>query len=141
MKNFAIVLTTFFFLGWICTPIQALQQPQYDELEAMLKKVEANLQTAGQATKLAQSMSAKMVESKVAEKAQLKQAVAAAENQVQAMQQVNEIFAAKMIANGMDTSLTPMKYAGPIYDAWLNYVEEGGTEEFDYFRMYLWQQK
>jgi esterase/lipase len=141
MKNFAIVLTTFFFLGWICTPIQALQQPQYDELEAMLKKVEANLQTAGQATKLAQSMSAKMVESKVAEKAQLKQAVAAAESQVQAMQQVNEIFAAKMIANGMDTSLTPMKYAGPIYDAWLNYVEEGGTEEFDYFRMYLWQQK
>jgi esterase/lipase len=141
MKNFAIVLTTFFFLGWICTPIQALQQPQYDELEAMLKKVEANLQTAGQATKLAQSMSAEMVESKVAEKAQLKQAVAAAESQVQAMQQVNEIFAAKMIANGMDTSLTPMKYAGPIYDAWLNYVEEGGTEEFDYFRMYLWQQK
>ena len=141
MKNFAIVLTTFFFLGWICTPIQALQQPRYDELEAMLKKVEANLQTAGQATKLAQSMSAKMVESKVAEKAQLKQAVAAAESQVQAMQQVNEIFAAKMIANGMDTSLTPMKYAGPIYDAWLNYVEEGGTEEFDYFRMYLWQQK
>jgi esterase/lipase len=141
MKNFAIVLTTFFFLGWICTPIQALQQPQYDELEAMLKKVEANLQTAGQATKLAQSMSAEMVESKVAEKAQLKQAVAAAENQVQAMQQVNEIFAAKMIANGMDTSLTPMKYAGPIYDAWLNYVEEGGKEEFDYFRMYLWQQK
>ena len=141
MKNFAIVLTTFFFLGWICTPIQALQQPQYDELEAMLKKVEANLQTAGQATKLAQSMSAKMVESKVAEKAQLKQAVAAAESQVQAMQQVNEIFAAKMIANGMDTSLTPMKYAGPIYDAWLNYVEEGGTEEFDYFRMYLWEQK
>ncbi len=141
MKNFAIVLTTFFFLGWICTPIQALQQPQYDELEAMLKKVEANLQTAGQATKLAQSMSAEMVESKVAEKAQLKQAVAAAENQVQAMQQVNEIFAAKMIANGMDTSITPMKYAGPIYDAWLNYVEEGGTEEFDYFRMYLWEQK
>jgi esterase/lipase len=141
MKNFAIVLTTFFFLGWICTPIQALQQPQYDELEAMLKKVEANLQTAGQATKLAQSMSAEMVESKVAEKAQLKQAVAAAESQVQAMQQVNEIFAAKMIANGMDTSITPMKYAGPIYDAWLNYVEEGGTEEFDYFRMYLWQQK
>jgi esterase/lipase len=141
MKNFAIVLTTFFFLGWICTPIQALQQPQYDELEAMLKKVEANLQTAGQATKLAQSMSAEMVESKVAEKAQLKQAVAAAEIQVQAMQQVNEIFAAKMIANGMDTSLTPMKYAGPIYDAWLNYVEEGGKEEFDYFRMYLWQQK
>jgi esterase/lipase len=107
----------------------------------MLKKVEANLQTAGQATKLAQSMSAEMVESKVAEKAQLKQAVAAAESQVQAMQQVNEIFAAKMIANGMDTSLTPMKYAGPIYDAWLNYVEEGGTEEFDYFRMYLWEQK
>jgi len=141
MKNFAIVLTTFFFLGWICTPIQALQQPRYDELEAMLKKVEANLETAGQATKLAQSMSAEMVESKVAEKAQLKQAVAAAESQVQAMQQVNEIFAAKMIANGMDTSLTPMKYAGPIYDAWLNYVEEGGTEEFDYFRMYLWQQK
>jgi hypothetical protein len=103
--------------------------------------VEGNLRQASAVVSVAKAKGEALVESKVAEKAELKQAVAAAENQVQAMQQVNEIFAAKMIANGMDTSITPMKYAGPIYDAWLNYVEEGGTEEFDYFRMYLWQQK
>lgn len=62
MKNFALVFLTVLFLGWICTPIQAVQQPPYDEIETMLKKVEANLQTAGQATKLAQTMSAELIE-------------------------------------------------------------------------------
>ena len=141
MKYIIIAFCVFLVAIEIAFPVGAVTTPPVDDIEAMLKKVEGNLRQASAVVSVAKAKGEALVESKVAEKAELKQAVAAAENQVQAMQQVNEIFAAKMIANGMDTSITPMKYAGPIYDAWLNYVEEGGTEEFDYFRMYLWEQK
>jgi esterase/lipase len=123
------------------TESKAVEQPKVNEIEQMLMKIKRNTDAASKVTKQAHEANEKMIQEKVKEKAELKQAIAIAEKQVEVMQQVNEIFAAKMIANGMDTSLTPMKYAGPIYDAWLNYVEEGGKEEFDYFRMYLWQQK
>jgi hypothetical protein len=83
---------------------------------------------------MAQSKSAALVAQKQQEKADLKEAVVAAEKK-------SEMFAAKMIANGMDTAIEEIKMTGPAYDAYLNYVEEGGKEEFDYFRMYLWQQK
>jgi coenzyme F420-reducing hydrogenase alpha subunit len=90
---------------------------------------------------MAQKTSAKLVDAKVEEKEELKEAVEVAETQVKAMEQVNEMYAAKMIANGIDTTVVEVKVTGPAYDAYLNYVEEGGKEEFDYFRMYLWQQK
>ena len=82
-----------------------------------------------------------MVEEKVEEKAELKQAVAMAEKQIEVMQQVNEVYAAKMISVGLDTAIQEIKYSGPVYDAWLNYVEEGGKEDFEYFRLYIWQPK
>ena len=96
---------------------------------------------ASEVTQMAQSKSATLVAQKQEEKAELKEAVVAAETQVKAMEQVNEMYAAKMIANGIDTTVVEVKMTGPAYDAYLNYVEEGGKEEFDYFRMYLWQQK
>ena len=141
MNRLLLIFSTLFLLGYMITESKAVEQPKVNEIEQMLMKIKRNTDAASKVTKQAHEANEKMIQEKVKEKAQLKQAVAIAEKQVEAMQQVNEIFAAKMIANGMDTSLTPMKYAGPIYDAWLNYVEEGGTEEFDYFRMYLWQQK
>jgi Tfp pilus assembly ATPase PilU len=108
MKNGAIVLFTLLLLGWICTPIQAVQQPPYDEVEAMLKKVEANLQTAGQATKLAQTMSAELVADKVAEKAELKEAVVAAEAQTLKAQAKVEKYAVTMMFLGVDTAMAEM---------------------------------
>jgi Tfp pilus assembly ATPase PilU len=104
----AIFLTSLLLLGWICTPIQAVQQPPYDEVEAMLKKVEANLQTAGQATKLAQTMSAELVADKVAEKAELKQAVVAAEAQTLKAQAKVEKYAVTMMFLGVDTAMAEM---------------------------------
>ena len=104
----AIFLTTLLLLGWICTPIQAVQQPPYDEVEAMLKKVEANLQTAGQATKLAQTMSAELVAAKVEEKAELKQAVVEAEAQTIKAQAKVEKYAVTMMFLGVDTALAEM---------------------------------
>ena len=104
----AIFLTTLLILGWICTPIQAVQQPPYDEVEAMLKKVEANLQTAGQATKLAQTMSAELVAEKVEEKAELKQAVVEAEAQTIKAQAKVEKYAVTMMFLGVDTAMAEM---------------------------------
>ena len=104
----AIFLTTLLLLGWICTPIQAVQQPPYDEVEAMLKKVEANLQTAGKATKLAQTMSAELVAAKVEEKAELKQAVVEAEAQTIKAQAKVEKYAVTMMFLGVDTALAEM---------------------------------
>ena len=108
MKNGAIVLFTLLLLGWICTPIQAVQQPPYDEVEAMLKKVEANLETAGQATKLAQTMSAELVAAKVEEKAELKEAVVAAEAQTLKAQAKVEKYAVTMMFLGVDTAMAEM---------------------------------
>jgi Tfp pilus assembly ATPase PilU len=108
MKNGAIVLFTLLLLGWICTPIQAVQQPPYDEVEAMLKKVEANLETAGQATKLAQTMSASLIAEKVEEKAELKEAVIAAEAQTLKAQAKVEKYAVTMMFLGVDTAMAEM---------------------------------
>ena len=108
MKNFALVFLTVLFLGWICTPIQAVQQPPYDEIEAMLKKVEANLQTAGQATKLAQTMSEQLVAEKVEEKAELKQAVVEAKAQTIKAQAKVEKYAVTMMFLGVDTAMAEM---------------------------------
>jgi hypothetical protein len=41
----------------------------------------------------------------------------------------------------LDTSVVAVQLKGPAYDAYLNYVEEGGKEDFEYFRLYLWQRK
>jgi Tfp pilus assembly ATPase PilU len=108
MRNAGIFLLTFLFLAWICTPIQAVQQPPYDEVEAMLKKVEANLQTAGQATKLAQTMSAELVAAKVEEKAELKEAVIVAEAQALKAQAKVEKYAVTMMFLGVDTAMADM---------------------------------
>ena len=108
MRAAGIFLLTFLFLAWICTPIQAVQQPPYDEVEAMLKKVEANLQTAGQATKLAQTMSAELVAAKVEEKAELKEAVVAAEAQTLKAQAKVEKYAVTMMFLGVDTAMAEM---------------------------------
>ena len=108
MRNFALIFLTVLFLGWICTPIEAVQQPPYDEVEAMLKKVEANLQTAGQATKLAQTMSEELVAAKVEEKAELKEAVVAAEAQALKAQAKVEKYAVTMMFLGVDTAMAEM---------------------------------
>jgi Tfp pilus assembly ATPase PilU len=108
MKNFALIFLTVLLLGWICTPIQAVQQPPYDEVEAMLKKVEGHLETAGQATRLAQKMSTELIEKKVEEKAELKEAVVEAEAQTLKAQAKVEKYAVTMMFLGVDTAMAEM---------------------------------
>ena len=141
MKYALIALFALIMAVEMSFPVGAVATPQVDDIEAMIKRVQNNISVASQVTKIAQTKSAALVAQKVEEKQELKEAVVVAEQRVDAITQVNEMFAAKMIANGMDTAIEEIKMTGPAYDAYLNYVEEGGKEEFDYFRMYLWQQK
>ena len=134
MKYVVIALFAIVISIEIAFPVRALSMPPVDEIEMMMAKIQDNLRMASEVTQMAQSKSAALVAQKQQEKADLKEAVVAAEKK-------SEMFAAKMIANGIDTTTVEVLMTGPAYDAFLNYVEEGGKDDFDYFRMYLWQQK
>ena len=127
-----------FFVGIIATPVQKSKSVPVDEVELMLQKISENLEMASVATAEAKAMGEKMVAEKVEEKAQLKEAVEIAEQKVDLMTKKVEVFSAKMIGAGIDTSDAPLKLSGKTYDAWLNYVEEGGKEDFEYFRLYIY---
>ena len=134
MKYVLIALFAIVISIEIAFPVRALSMPPVDEIEMMMAKIQDNLRMASEVTQMAQSKSAALVAQKQQEKADLKEAVVAAEKK-------SEMFAAKMIANGIDTTTVEVPMTGPAYDAYLNYIEEGGKDDFDYFRMYLWQQK
>jgi hypothetical protein len=137
MKHITLLFVACFFVGIIATPIEKSKSVPVDEVELMLQKISENLEMASVATAQAKAMGEKMVAEKVEEKAQLKEAVAIAENKVDVMTKKVEVFSAKMIGAGLDTSEVPLKLSGKAYDAWLNYVEEGGKEDFEYFRLYI----
>ncbi len=97
MKNALIVFTALFITGYLFTSVNAKQSPTIDEIDALLSKVSKNIESAGECTKMAQTMNAKMVESKVAEKEALKKEVAQAEAKA-------EKYANTMIFMGIDTA-------------------------------------
>ena len=138
MKHITLLFVACFFVGIIATPVEKSKSVPVDEVELMLQKISENLEMASVATAQAKAMGEKMVAEKVEEKAQLKEAVAIAENKVDVMTKKVEVFSAKMIGAGLDTSEVPLKLSGKAYDAWLNYVEEGGKEDFEYFRLYIY---
>ena len=104
MKNLLIVFSALFITGYVFTSATAKQSPQIDEIDALLSKVSKNIQSAGEVTKMAQTMNAKMVESKVQEKKALEKEVAKAESKIEAM-------ATTMMFMGVDTSLVGMDTA------------------------------
>jgi len=101
MKNLLIVFSALFITGYVFTIAHAKQSPQIDEIDALLNKVSKNLQSAGEVTKMAQTMNAKMVESKVAEKEALKADVAKAQAKA-------EKYAKTMMFMGVDTAIADM---------------------------------
>ena len=101
MKNLLIVFSALFITGYIFTSATAKQSPQIDEIDALLIRVSKNLQSAGEVTKMAQTMNAKMVESKVAEKEALKADVVKAQAKA-------EKYAKTMMFMGVDTALAEM---------------------------------
>jgi len=101
MKNLLIVFSALFITGYVFTIAHAKPSPQIDEIDALLNKVSKNIQSAGEVTKMAQTMNAKMVESKVAEKEALKADVAKAQAKA-------EKYAKTMMFMGVDTALAEM---------------------------------
>jgi hypothetical protein len=144
-----LIIFAFAFIGgYLFTESWATEPKPVSDIDALLKKIQQNTQAVGQATKQAHEIGEKLVEAKVVEKEQLKEAVVNAEKkaeavvvQMQVVQDQMEVYAVKMVGAGLDTTTTPIEFKGKIYDAYLNYLSEGGKEEFDYFRMYLWEQK
>lgn len=104
MKNALIIFTALFMTGYVFTIANAKQTPTIDEIDALLNKVSKNVESAGEVTKMAQSMNAKMVESKVAEKKALKEDVKKAEAKATK-------YANTMMFMGIDTSMADMDTA------------------------------
>jgi molybdopterin converting factor small subunit len=101
MKNALIVFTALFMTGYLFTSATAKETPTIDEIDALLNKVSKNIQSSGEATKMAQTMNAKMVESKVAEKEALKADVAKAQAKA-------DKYAKTMMFMGVDTAIADM---------------------------------
>jgi hypothetical protein len=148
MKHLLWIFSGLFITGYLFTESWAVEAPKTNEIDALLAKVSKNIQSVSQATAMAKQMNDKMVQQKAKEKEELKEAVVEAEQKAEAMSEVvqkmedkMEIYAVKMIGSGIDTAVEEVQFKGAAYEAWLNYVEEGGKEEFGYFRLYIWQQK
>jgi len=135
------IFSFLFLCGYLFTESWAVKPEPVNEMDALLKKIQQQTQAVGQATHAAKQVSEALVEEKVAEKAELKEAVVQAEAQVVALEQVQEVFVAKMITAGIDTAMVvdEGKNAGPIFDAFLEYQKNGGTEDFNWFRLYIYK--
>lgn len=104
MRTALIVFTALFMTGYLFTSATAKQTPTIDEIDALLSKVSKNVESASEVTKMAQTMNAKMVESKVAEKEALKEDIKKAEAKV-------EKYATTMMFMGIDTAMAEMDTA------------------------------
>ena len=82
MRNALILFTAWFITGYVFTIAYANFTLPTDEVDELLGKVSKNVESAAEVTKMAQTMNAAMVESKVAEKAELKKEVAASKEQI-----------------------------------------------------------
>jgi hypothetical protein len=82
MRTALILFTAVFITGYVFTIAHANTSVPIDEVDALLNKVALNVESSAEVTKMAQSMNAAMVESKVAEKAELKKEVAASKEQI-----------------------------------------------------------
>lgn len=148
MRTLIIIFCAFLLVIELTFPVGAVATPPVDEVEMMLSKIQKNLSLASEVTKVAQKTSEKLVKLKVEEKKELKEAVVVAEAKVEEaksviekIEQKVEFYQVKMIGSGVDTSFQEVSFSGPVYEAFLNYVEEGGKEDFEYFRLYIWQAK
>jgi len=136
-----VIFALAFVGGYLFTESWATEPPPTNEMEQLLKKIQQNTNVVGQATKQAHEVSEALVEEKAEEKAKLVEAVVEAEVKVEALEQVQEVFVAKMITAGIDTAMVvdEGKNAGPIFDAFLEYQKNGGTEDFNWFRLYIYK--
>jgi hypothetical protein len=106
MKNALIIFSSLFITGYIFTIAHAQEPPVVDEIDVLINKVSQNIQSASEATKMAQKMNADIVEAKVAEKAELKAQVIAANDMVNQVQGKVTAMQKVMMFFGLDTAAT-----------------------------------
>ena len=141
MKQIVLVFVGVLVCFELFAPLSALNQPNVDEIDAMLKKIETNLSVASQVTSVAKAQGEKLVETKVQEKKELKENLEQATEELKVAEEKVEVFSARMIEVGLDTALVvtepeEAKLAGALYDEWLEYKKNGGESDFDYYRVY-----
>lgn len=141
MTRLLLIFSLVFLFGYLFTESWAVEPPAINDMDVMLKNIKSHTQAVGQATKQAHEVSEKLVEKKVQEKAKLKEAVVEAVAKVEQLENVQEVYVSKMMAVGLDTAVfvDQWKNAGAAYDAFLQYQKDGGTEDFEYFRLYIYK--
>lgn len=141
MRYLVVLFLLFILAVEVAFPVGAATTPEIDKIEALLQRIEANLKQASAVISTAKKTSAKLVEAKVAEKAELKEAVVVAEAKVEQLETVQEVYLAKMVEAGVDTVIFDAgpTFKGAIYDAFLQYQKDGGAEDFEYFRLYIYK--
>lgn len=75
-----------FVLDVTTMPVNAIQAPKHDEIDAMLQRVERNIETATKVTQIAKETADKMVEEKVIEKQEMTE-------QMELLETVCEVYA------------------------------------------------
>ena len=141
MKQIVLVFVGALVCFELFAPLSAVNQPNVDEIDAMLKKIENNLSVASQVTSVAKAQGEKLVETKVQEKKELKENLEQATEELKVAEEKVEVFSARMVEVGLDTALVVVepeeaKLAGALYEEWLEYKKNGGESDFDYYRVY-----
>lgn len=141
MKQIVLVFVGALVCFELFAPLSAVNQPNVDEIDAMLKKIENNLSVASQVTSVAKAQGEKLVETKVQEKKELKENLEQATEELKVAEEKVEVFSARMVEVGLDTALVvsepeEAKLAGALYEEWLEYKKNGGESDFDYYRVY-----
>jgi len=103
-----IIFSFLFLCGFLFTTSWAVKPEPTNEMDALLKKIQQQTQAVGQATHAAHEVSEALVEEKVAEKAELKEAVVVATTKAEAFEIKAEKYAVTMMFMGVDTALAEM---------------------------------
>lgn len=87
-----IAVMVLFLVDITTMPVHALQASKHDDIDAMLQRVERNIQTATQVTAIAKETADKMVEKKVIEKQEM-------ETKMELLETVCEVYAVPVPAS------------------------------------------
>lgn len=105
MKHLLIIFWAALFMGILVTSAKAKQSRKVDEVEALLQKVSANVESAAKVTQMATLMNAEMLTTKIEEKADLQNEVATAQVAIAAGKKQMDNYIRTMLIFDIDTAL------------------------------------
>lgn len=105
MKHLLIIFWAALFMGILVTSARAKESRKVDEVEALLQKVSANVESAAKVTQMAILMNAEMLTTKIQEKADLQNEVATAQVAIAAGKKQMDNYIRTMLIFDIDTAL------------------------------------